>query len=219
MVAAQKALLEANLIAGSKANSKAFMLDAFNEIVETYGWEAAYAARDYALMDFAERGETVRAPEIDLAAPVLEQVDSSGKWAVYGVEDDFGGAVLNRLQGSMTRLVLQPYRETILNVSRDVGQRTRTAVARVPEAGACAFCRMLASRGAVYGSAEKAQSTKDGKRFHDNCRCSTQIARVDGADLPASVKALEIEWSRFAGETDELSLRSYEKWLKEGRAK
>lgn len=219
MVAAQKALLEANLIAGGKADPKAFMVDAFNEIVEEYGREAAYAARDYALMDFAERGETVRAPEIDLSAPVLEQVDSSGRWAVYGVEDDFGGAVLDRLQGSMTRLVLQPYRETILNVSRDVGQRTRTAVARVPDAGACAFCRMLASRGAVYGSAEKAQATKDGKRFHDNCRCSTQIARVDGADLPGSVKALEIEWSRFAGETDELSLKSYEKWLKEGRAK
>lgn len=219
MVAAQKALLEANLIAGGKADPRRFMVDAFNEIVEEYGWEAAYAARDYALMDFAERGETVRAPEIDLSAPVLEQVDSSGRWAVYGVEDDFGGAALERLQGSMTRLVLQPYRETILNVSRDVGQRTRTAVARVPEAGACAFCRMLASRGAVYGSAEKAQSTKDGKRFHDNCRCSTQIARADGADLPSSVKALEIEWSRFAGETDELSLKSYEKWLKEGRAK
>lgn len=219
VVAAQKALLEANLIAGGKSDPKAFMVDAFNEIVEEYGWEAAYAARDYALMDFAERGETVRAPEIDLSAPVLEQVDSSGRWAVYGVEDDFGGAVLDRLQGSMTRLVLQSYRDTILNTSRDVGQRTRTAVARVPEAGACAFCRMLASRGAAYGSAEKAQSTKDGRRFHDNCRCSTQIARVDGADLPASVKALEIEWSRFAGETDELSLRSYEKWLKEGRAK
>lgn len=219
MVAAQKALLEANLLAGGKADPRRFMVDAFNEIVETYGFEAAYAARDYALMDFAERGETVRAPEIDLSAPVMEQVDSSGRWAVYGVEDDFGGAALERLQGSMTRLVLQPYRDTILNTSRDVGQRTRTAVARVPEAGACAFCRMLASRGAVYGSAEKAQSTKDGKRFHDNCRCSTQIARVDGADLPASVKALEIEWSRFSGETDELSLKSYEKWLKEGRAK
>lgn len=219
MVAAQKALLEANLLAGSKANPRRFMVDAFNEIVETYGFEAAYAARDYALMDFAERSETVRAPEIDLSAPVMEQVDSSGRWAVYGVEDDFGGAALERLQGSMTRLVLQPYRDTILNTSRDVGRRTRTAVARVPEAGACAFCRMLASRGAAYGSAEKAQSTKDGRRFHDNCRCSTQIARVDGADLPGSVKALEIEWDRFAGETDELSLKSYEKWLKEGRAK
>lgn len=219
VVAAQKALLEANLIAGGKADPRGFMLDVFSEIVEMYGWEAAYAARDYALMDFAERGETVRAPEVDLAAPVLEQVDSSGRWAIYGTEDDFGGAALDRLQGSLTRLVLQPYRDTILDTVRDVGKRTRTAVARVPDVGACAFCRMLASRGAVYGSAEKAQSTKDGKRFHDHCRCSTQIARVDGADLPASVKALEIEWSRFAGETDELSLRSYEKWLKEGRAK
>ena len=77
---------------------------------------------------------------------------------------------------------------------------------------------MLASRCAAYGSAESAQSTKDGKRFHDNCRCSTQISRIDGRDLPQSVRDLEREWSRFADETYSLTLQSYEKWLKEKRA-
>jgi len=219
VLAAQRALLEAKYAASGNRNFQSLMVDAFAEIIEVYGSEAAYAARDYVLLDYAERGEMVRGPQVDLAAPVLEQADSAARWAVYGTDGGFEGEALARLQGSLTRLVLQPYRGTVLDTVRDVGQRTRTAVARVPEAGACAFCRMLASRGAVYGSVEKAQSTKDGSRFHDHCRCSTQIAFVDGRDLPESVRALGMEWDRFAGETDELSLRSYEKWLKEGRAK
>ena len=215
---AQQSLLEANQLAGGVADSQLFMVDAFAEIVAAYGAQSAYAARDYAVADYAARGERVRPGQIDLSAPVFEQADRSGRWAVFGAGDVFEGSALYRLQGALTRLVLQPYRETVLNTARDHGQRTRTAVARVPEAGACAFCRMLASRGAAYGSAKSAQSTKDGKRFHDNCRCSTQIARIDGADLPGSVRSLQAEWSRFADETDSLTLQSYEKWLKEGRA-
>ena len=215
---AQQSLLEANLLSGRVVDPQSFMVDAFTEIVAAYGAQSAYAARDYAIADYAARGERVRPGQIDLSAPIFQQADSSGRWAVFGAGDAFEGAALYRLQGALTRLVLQPYRETVLNTTRDHGQRTRTAVARVPEAGACAFCRMLASRGAAYGSAESAQSTKDGKRFHDNCRCSTQIARIDGRDLPQSVRDLEREWGEFSVETDSLTLQSYEKWLKEKRA-
>lgn len=215
---AQQSLLEANLLSGRVADPQSFMVDAFTEIVAEYGAQSAYAARDYAVADYAARGERVRPGQIDLSAPVFEQADSSGRWAVFGAGDVFKGAALHRLQGALTRLVLQPYRETVLNTTREHGQRTRTAVARVPEAGACAFCRMLASRGAAYGSAKSAQSTKDGKRFHDNCRCSTQIARIDGKDLPQSVRDLEREWRQFSVGTDSPTLQSYEKWLKEGRA-
>ena len=215
---AQQSLLEANLLSGRVVDPQLFMVDAFTEIVGAYGAQSAYAARDYAVADYAARGERVRPGQIDLSAPVFQQADSTGRWAVFGARDAFEGAALYRLQGALTRLVLQPYRETVLNTARDHGQRTRTAVARVPEAGACAFCRMLASRGAAYGSAESAQSTKDGKRFHDHCRCSTQIARIDGKDLPQSVRDLEREWGEFSVETDSLTLQSYEKWLKEKRA-
>ena len=185
---AQQSLLEANLLSGRVVDPQLFMVDAFTEIVGAYGAQSAYAARDYAIADYAARGERVRPGQIDLSAPAFQQADSTGRWAVFGAEGGFEGEALHRLQGALTRLVLQPYRETVLNAARDHGRYTRTAVARVPEAGACAFCRMLASRGAAYGSAESAQSTKDGKRFHDNCRCSTQIARIDGKDLPQSVR-------------------------------
>lgn len=227
MATAQQSLLEANLLAGQAIDPQLFMVDAFTEIVDVYGTESALAARDYALADYAARGERVRASQIDVAAPSFEQADKSGRWAVFGAGVVFGGAAqhqlqgatLYRLQGVLTRLVLQPYRETVLNAARDHGRRTRTAVARVPEAGACAFCRMLASRGAAYGSAKSAQSTKYGNRFHDNCRCSTQIARIDGRDLPQSVRDLEREWARFSEETDSLTLSSYTKWLKEGASR
>src|SRR5699024_3287417 len=192
--------------------------DAFTEIVEAYGRESVIAARVVAVGDYAARGARVSAGQIDLSAPVFEQADSSARWAALGAGDACEGEALHRRQGALSRLALQPYRDTMLNAARDHGRYTRTAVARVPEAGACAFCRMLASRGAVYGSAETAQSTKDGKRFHDHCRCSTQISRIDGRDLPDSVRSLQAEWSKFADETDSLTLQSYEKWLKEGRA-
>lgn len=218
VLAAQQALLEAKFAASGKPNFQALMVDSFNDIIDTYGSEAAYAARDYVMLDYAERGEVLRPAQIDLAAPVLEQTDSAARWAVYGADGGFEGEALSRLQGSLTRLVLQPYRDTVLDTVRDHGRRTRTAVARVPEVGACAFCRMLASRGAVYGSEQSAQVRKDGKSYHDSCRCSTQIAFVDGSDLPKSVRSLGLEWEKFASETDALTLKSYERWLKEGRA-
>lgn len=216
---AQQSLLEANLLAGQAVDPQLFMVDAFTEIVDVYGTESALAARDYVLADYAARGERVRAGQIDLAAPSLEQADESGRWAVFGVRDEFEAAALDRLQGALTRLVLQSYRETVLNTARDHGRRTRTAVARIPEAGACAFCRVLASRGAVYGSTKSAQLAKDGHRFHDNCRCSAQIARIDGRDLPQSVRDLEREWAQFSEETDSLTLASYTKWLNEGASR
>lgn len=216
---AQQSLLEANQLAGRADDPRFFMVDAFTEIVDVYGTESALAARDYVLADYAERGERVRSAQVDLFAPIFEQADKSGRWAVFGADDTFSGVALARMQGALTRLVLQPYRETVLNTVRDHGQRTRTAVVRVPQVGACPFCRVLSSRGAVYGSAKSAQFTKDGHRFHDNCRCSTQIARIDGRDLPQSVRDLEREWARFSEETDSLTVQSYAKWLKEGASR
>lgn len=43
--------------------------------------------------------------------------------------------------------------------------------ARVPQAGCCAFCIMLAGRGFVYHSEETAGFTKGGHPYHNHCRC------------------------------------------------
>ena len=43
--------------------------------------------------------------------------------------------------------------------------------ARVAEPGACDFCRMLATRGAVYTSEESASRTFGGLKYHTRCKC------------------------------------------------
>lgn len=43
--------------------------------------------------------------------------------------------------------------------------------ARYASGTACAFCKMLAGRGAVYKSERTAQFTSGGQRYHDGCVC------------------------------------------------
>jgi len=72
-----------------------------------------------------------------------------------------------RLAASSERQVLDAGRNTIV----DNAQRDRKAKgwARVPEPGACSFCLMLATRGAVYRSEQSADF-----KTHDHCRCHVE---------------------------------------------
>ncbi|WP_250504848.1 hypothetical protein [Bowdeniella massiliensis] len=52
--------------------------------------------------------------------------------------------------------------------------RDRVRWARVPSLStgkACAFCIMLASRGSIYATQDKALQAQDGTRYHGGCRC------------------------------------------------
>lgn len=49
---------------------------------------------------------------------------------------------------------------------------------RVPRPGACDFCIMLATRGAVYSSRKASLFRYDGRRYHDLCRCRSQLVTV-----------------------------------------
>lgn len=80
-----------------------------------------------------------------------------------------------------------------------------TAYARVPEPGACAFCLMLGSRGAVYD-----HETVLGEvgRYHDNCRClaievtgRAPLPQIN-QDLMAQVKVFDRELGRPADVKD-----------------
>lgn len=63
--------------------------------------------------------------------------------------------------------------------------------ARVPEPGACNWCLMLASRGAVY-SKDSVGMTR-ATRFHDHCRC-IGMEVSDSAPLPSVNRELEEAW-------------------------
>lgn len=69
---------------------------------------------------------------------------------------------------------------------------------RVPEPGACAFCLMLATRGAVYSSASTAGGDN---RFHAHCRCHPQAetrfdARYDVVISPADANRQIAVWNK-----------------------
>jgi hypothetical protein len=84
-------------------------------------------------------------------------VDSTTKIAQQIVRPLFG-------QGSATVLSLMAlqFQKTVASAGRDTLTRNvqsdtaRVSYARVPKAGCCAFCALLASRGAAYGSSKAA---------------------------------------------------------------
>lgn len=83
-------------------------------------------------------------------------------------------AILSTLAGGLTRQMSIGASRMITESAAGYGMR----VQRVPSAGACAFCAMLGSRGAVYsyrgeitGAGMPAVEADDHK-YHDFCRCS-----------------------------------------------
>lgn len=169
------------------------LVDPFHAIVRTYGEQAAVAAADYL---FIQRGldehlAGLEYPEV--ADPVgFEQARGSFRWAMNTSVREGGELdrelAKRKLAGIVNRLVAQPARETVFGATVAAGTR----FARVPEPGACAFCLMLASRGAVY-SRETVVKTGGGREYHDNCRClGIEVARP--ADLPQINRDLGSFW-------------------------
>jgi hypothetical protein len=140
------------------------------DLVATYGDAAALSAADWydELRAAAEVPGRFRARMAEPAPP--EQTAAVVRWAIgplFGVEP-VPARALKHLAGGVERLVLQPAREVIAdNVERDPAD---ARWARVPgRADPCAFCRMLASRGAAYHSEETAGGLSNS--FHGGCGC------------------------------------------------
>jgi hypothetical protein len=109
--------------------------------------------------------------------PPVEQIAQAVDWAVQPLWSsdvlaqplaEAGSTAIAdakaRLAASSERLVLDTGRDTI--VAGVQADRKAKGWARVPEPGACSFCLMLATRGAVYRDAAMAEF-----KSHDNCRC------------------------------------------------
>lgn len=192
----------------------------YGAIVDKYGNLAASSA--LIAVENSRRAADLweELPTPEIAGPVPEQqVKKSLAWAAgsASVEDVRSLALV--LTGPLGRLVQQRARQTVWNAAASSGGKARYA--RLPEPGACAFCLMLASRGAVYTSQtvlstgeprpgparqthfRNRQATAghtyttgrrpEGLKFHDNCRCIS-IESYSRADLPQVVQDLEDEW-------------------------
>lgn len=139
------------------------VLDAWLAIVEAFGSAAAALGADQ-----FERAAT----ELGLAKPATKLVRGSdparaearARWALSQPNQ------LGNLKVILDELVKQPYRSTIAASAFASGVKW----ARVPFGLTCDWCLMLASRGAVYESAESAGATN---KYHGECDCIPTLIR------------------------------------------
>lgn len=197
------ALVDLDKIMRAVANeSPAVQREAMMDLLPTLGNQYASATGEVAavfsgeLMELQEVKKPV-APE-SLALPPTQ---SWFALAGFGLSDrtlERGGMLLaySLIAGGMTKRLTEFAADTMIGNASI--QSVATSAARVPKPGCCAFCGMLASRGAVYstesagvvggrgvpvgqgkgrGSFGKGRGIKTrgsraiGESFHDHCRC------------------------------------------------
>ena len=161
-----------------------FVTAAVRQITSAYGEIAAVAAAEF-YDEVREIGGFGGKAAVPVAGtPPEEQLKAVVRWGIGPLweETPRPDAALARLQGATSRLSLQPGRLTIYEMAK----RDRIRYAHVPQGKTCAFCLMLASRGAVYWSDAKPQ-------YHSGCDCaSVPVSTPD--DLPDINRELQEEW-------------------------
>ncbi|MFB9776328.1 hypothetical protein [Brevibacterium otitidis] len=168
--------------------TKDLILTAIPEVVKAHGTVTAeLTAEFYALARTNASLNDLFTPE-PVWDPNEQQIAGSLRWALRPINgeqytgEDYARAV-DRVRAAMTRLMRQTEGTTVMeNVRRDP---RRPLYRRVPEAGACGWCMMLATRGHVY-----TKDTVGGphKRYHDRCKCSSE-PQYPGEELPPLVQA------------------------------
>ncbi len=149
------------------------------QLVAKYGDVASSAAMEW------YRNVSGHGYEPVMADPVEpDKVDASVRWAMGAAYDDQedGESTDSGLAGAQSRLgevvdrnVRQAGRDTLVsNANRD---RRAKGWAIVPSGTACAYCVMLASRGATYTSEDTAEAS-----VHAHCSCEVVPDFGDGID-------------------------------------
>lgn len=173
-----------------------FAREVIAELVGIYGDESADISRDWydELRDDLQAEQGITLPPFSaLLADPWESDDVQGHltWALAPLFLEAGPdfqAAEARLDGKMQWLIGEMGRDTIATSARldPVG----TKYARLARADACAFCRLMATRGAEYLTEESAlvvvgeidprtfavkrppRGTRAaGEQYHDDCRC------------------------------------------------
>lgn len=152
--------------------------------------------------------------------PEREQVEKSLSWSTRNLQtppapaelEPVVGQAVKDMEAAASRLVLNTGRETTVEAVQE--DRQARAWAREARPDCCAFCAMLASRGAVYKTENSAGGGQF--KFHDNCHC--QAVPVFGEYEPtAHARQWAADWlnlKRANGGT--LSLNEWRRHI-EGR--
>jgi len=156
-----------SLGAGDRALVGRALSQGWEWVLQRYGAMASTLAADYFTVQAKDLGlKASRA----IVAPAMDERRAMARlgWAV-STPDQLGNMMV-----LLDELVKQPYRSTIQNSATS----SHAAWARVPSgAETCAWCIMLASRGAVYHSKELAQLGTNGKKYHGHCDCVPTLVR------------------------------------------
>ena len=180
-----------------------------------------------------------QAPDLNYVARPAALVDegqlqATARWAAGTVLTKSPVSPLELLAGSMQRALFNESRETIVeNAEVEPGARW----ARHASANACEFCRMVATRGAVYASESAAsrvggrgvdESTNIGRRrggrargirargnqsigdkYHDHCHCiAVPVRPGQSYNPPSYVEEWEAEYTRARKAADGVDAKS-----------
>ncbi|MFF9624276.1 hypothetical protein [Streptomyces griseosporeus] len=189
------------LVAGRLQQTAPAWIEAVRSLVDQYGAAAASLAANAFEDQRDAAGIRRRATVRPAGAPPVDKVEASLRWALKDIWD--GGdldTAHRKAEGAAQKLVLDQGRETLRQAVRQ--DRDAVAYARAAALGACAFCKLMASRGAVYKTAGTAGREADERfsgdasvvKFHDNCHC-TIVPVFRGQQFRLSPHAAE--WDRL----------------------
>ena len=169
------------------------LMDYVPGLVDTYGQVAATIAAEY----FEE-----------MTGGTAVLADTYSREAVQGSVRAFAGRLWTGEQATVAAGVSAAARRHMLQRGRSTLYESAlrapgVAYARVPEPGACNWCLLLSSRGAVYAKdtvtkvsearmytgTSGLRGRRPGEDFHDDCRCDGVAVRDDD-DLPYDADAL-----------------------------
>lgn len=166
----------------SVSQSRELTIEAVYQLADVYGGSAASSAVRYI--------GSMRGPNGEPAKPIRNLDREQVRRAVLNITGDLVTGQLpegmrTRVEALLVKLVRIPGHETI----KEAVRWSNTRYARKPNPGACSWCMMLVSRGAVYSR----QASEQGSEYHDGCRC-TFVEIVDNDDYPALVNAVIKAW-------------------------
>lgn len=176
----------------SNVDAKEYILQGMHDLVLTYGGSAEDMTVEWWNMTVEDERFFATPPRHD----AYEQLTKQVRWGVAPLFTG-SGDLATRLAGILQRHIFGAQRDTVDYMAR----HHKIGYARIARADACAFCRVLAGRGAVYGSVARAQyvgasgvenhysdgsyrgtrfkrgrvrgEQKAGQKYHDHCRCIT----------------------------------------------
>lgn len=160
-------------------------------LVQQYGMASASLAADFYDTQRAAADVTGRFTVTPSEPASVQQVDQVIGWATKGLwsQTPDVSAAQTLVTGAVDKMVIDTGRQTIVDaVHRDTEAR---GWARVTRPGACSFCRLLATRGAVYKT-----KASGGFQAHDHDHCFVEPLFGGSYEMAAHVRADEALYKR-----------------------